>query len=247
VTRKFLEEYCKQYDPGLDRKHLSDLRDLLAVSAVEERRLSDGFSYFPSGASTTGRILKIVDWGRLFLEFNLHFNISETGADRKDIVWLDDTKRRDLHAGGVWFCYVGKDAVAAENMIKAALESKFGLSYNILPKSKRPKAGSVKLIEKAVIVIPPGEKGEEIAAVLKGFCKKYGVEPVPVYKLIDCLSPDVPMTVIAFEFSKKQRELFPPGFIIISLKDLILSGKAKGLNSFEEVKEVARELASRKL
>jgi hypothetical protein len=94
LTRKYLEKYCKQFGPGLDRKHLSYLRELLAVSKVDERHLSDGFSYFPSG--TTGRILKIVDWGRLFLEFNLNFDISKVGANKEDIVWLDDVKRRDL-------------------------------------------------------------------------------------------------------------------------------------------------------
>lgn len=241
MTRKFLEEYCRQFGPGLDRKHLSYLRELLAVSAVEERHISDGFSYFPRGSRTTGRILKIVDWARLFLEFNFYFDITEVvGANKKDIVWLDDAKRRDLHAGGVSFCYVGKDAATAENLIKTAIENEFGLSYSNIPKSKRSIASSLRPKEKVVIVIPPGEKGVEIATVLKGFCNKYRVVPVPVYKLIDCLNPDVPTTIIAFEFSKKQQEFFPPGFTLISLKYLISTGKAKDLKTFEEVKDVAK-------
>lgn len=242
MTRKFLVEYCKKFGPGLDRKHMSYLREFLAVSKIEERHLSDGFSYFPSGSSTTGRILKIVDWGRLFLEFNLNFVISKVSPNNEDIVWLDDIKRRDLLAGGVSFCYVGKDAVTAENLIKAAIENEFGFSYNKLPKLERPTASSLKPKEKVAIVIPPGEKGVEIAAILKDFCRKYMVEPVPVYKLIDCLRPDVPNTIIALEFSNKQREFFPLGFTLISLKKLISTGKAKELKIIEEVKEVIREL-----
>ena len=83
MTRKFLENYCKKYGPGLDRKFLSDLRDCLTVEDVEERRLSDGYSYFPFGSGASGRILKIVDWGRLFLEFNVHFILSAASAKKK--------------------------------------------------------------------------------------------------------------------------------------------------------------------
>lgn len=116
MTVKYLEEYCRKFGVGLDRKHLSSLRNVLAIEGIEERRISDGYSYFPQGAGSFGRIMKIVDWGRLFLEFNTLPDVEAIDDNSDDIVWLDDTLRYNLHAGGVVFCYVGRTLILHQDL-----------------------------------------------------------------------------------------------------------------------------------
>lgn len=242
---KYLQEYCKKYGPGLERKHLKTLRELLAVIGVEERRINDGYSYFPSGSGSMGRILKIVDWGRLFIEFNLLFDITVTETVREDIIWLDDEKRDVLHAGGVEFCYVGKEVDIAADLIKAALEEKFGEGYESLPKNKLPfSTEEIKRQEKMAILVPPGDKEGKVEALLRGFCRKYNVEPVPIHRLSDCLEPDTPKTILAYNFSEKQWQFFPPGFIPISLKELASRGNIESLKTFKDLQNEAQKIFS---
>lgn len=239
MTRKFLENYCREFGPGLDRKFLSDLRDCLAVEGVEERRLSDGYSYFPFGSGALGRILKIVDWGRLFLEFNIHINVSKTGAKKEDIVWLNESLRYELHAGGVIFCYVGRNKDVSITLVKAALEESLGLSYENLHKKAVREVKTKRRIEKVSILIRTADKDGKEQLLLKGFCKKYGLEFVPIYNFNDLFSTEAPKTIIALSFNDKQWQSLPAGFIPIPLKEL--GGRLKDLVSFDEVKDIARE------
>jgi hypothetical protein len=239
VAIKYLENYCKKFGSGLDRKYLSTLRNCLAVKSIEERRLSDGFSYFPVGSGVFGRILKIVDWGRLFLEFNIDLVVYASGVKEEDLVWLDDILRYNLHAGGVYLCYVGRDINAAEALVKEALEETFEISYDELPKRKLPQTKAGKVKEKAAILIPKRDKDGNVQRLLEAFCRKYKIDPVPIYNFNDCFNVNTPKIIIAYSFSDKQLELLPTGFNPIPLKDL--GGKFKELISFDEVKEIAKE------
>lgn len=75
--------------------------------------------------------------------------------------------------------------------------------------------------------------------LLKGFCKKYGAEPVPIYNFNDLFSTEAPKTIIALSFTDKQWQQLPVGFIPIPLKEL--GSRIKGLNNFAKVKKIARE------
>lgn len=239
MTRKYLENYCRNYGRGLDRKFLSNLRNCLALKSLEERRLSDGYSYFPFGTGALGRILKIVDWGRLFLEFNIYLNVSASGAKKEDLVWLNESLRRELHAGGVIFCYVGMDLDVSLALVKSAIEKSLGLSYEELHKKALREAKNKRRIEKVSILIRSSDKDGKEHLLLKGFCKKYGVEPVPIYNFNDLFSTKAPKTIIALSFTDKQWQQLPIGFIPIPLKKI--GSSIKDLNNFDEVKEIARE------
>lgn len=238
MTRKYLKKYCKNCGPGLDKKFLSELRNCLFVNGIEERHLSDGYSYFPFESGAHGRILKIVDGGRLFLEFNIYINVSN--AIKEDIVWLNESLRHELHAGGVVFCYVGRDIDISIALVKSALKKSLGLSYENLHKKELQEVKTKRRIEKVSILIRPGDKDGREQRLLKGFCKKYGVEPVLILNFNDLFGVAAPKTIIALSFNDKQWQSLPAGFIPIPLKDL--GGRLKDLVDFNEVKEIARDI-----
>lgn len=110
-----LNKFCSAKGHGLPFEYLDTLRGYAITKDLEERKLANGYSYFPKGSKTMGRILKIsIVKRRLYLEFNLHMKL-KTNFD--NIIWLDDDDRKTLHAGGVKFCYVGDNLEEAMNLI----------------------------------------------------------------------------------------------------------------------------------
>ena len=115
-----LENYCIKLGPGVSYLELDILRNIAKRPGIEERHLaSGGYSYFPVGASTRGRLLKIAEVrDRLYIEFNVDIEFIN---EIKDIANLSDLDRRELHAGGVKFCYVGSDTKIAGRLINEVI------------------------------------------------------------------------------------------------------------------------------
>lgn len=120
IKMNALERFYLKHGPGLNCRFLEALRAIAKITGLEERKLSSGgYSYFPPGAKKRGRVLKIAKVGnQLYIEFNSRI---DTDIDIKDIVFLSDEMRRDLHAGGVEFCYVGSNFNEAEDLIKLVI------------------------------------------------------------------------------------------------------------------------------
>jgi len=116
-----LENVCSRVGQGLNYRYLNQLREVACQPGVEERALaSGGYSYFPSGSSSRGRLFKIaIAQDRLFIEFNK--DLEFTTAD-KSFVYLNDEDREYLHAGGVKFCYVGTDFSMACRLMERIIQ-----------------------------------------------------------------------------------------------------------------------------
>lgn len=139
-----------------------------------------------------------------------------------------------------------EDINTASGLVKATLEYMFDCAYKSLAKnnitlSQKPKP------EKVTILLPAGDKKSEVAAILRGFCRKYGLIPVPIYKLVDCLKEDVPKVIIAYDFSQKHWTFFPHGFTPISLKELASRGVIGSNVTFTDIKTIARVIFSEKI
>jgi len=147
------------------------------------------------------------------------------------------------YAGGVEFCYVGKDVDVASELIKEALEYELGLSYDSIPKKRsKPSMKYTEARKHVAILVPPGNKSSDVVTLLKSFCRKFNLIAVPVTNLTNCLNDNVPKTVIAYHFSEQQWKFFHRGFTPISLKDLSHRINIKDIKEFSEIETIAREI-----
>lgn len=100
-----LVNQCKKRGNGLPNEYLQILKEGFQLSSIDEVKIKDGISYFPSGKRRNARIGKIAfeNKSRIFLEFNYVNLVGLSHLDEfKSSVWkLADHERKNFHAGGV--------------------------------------------------------------------------------------------------------------------------------------------------